>query len=48
MAARYEVGQWYSKAKLEKLVKDLNEGKPFDEAMGKQGHAGFSSFDFPH
>jgi len=35
MAARYEVGHWYSKAKLEKLVKELNEGKSFGEAMGK-------------
>jgi hypothetical protein len=33
MVAKYEVGRWYSREKLNKLIKDLNSGKSFDEAF---------------
>ncbi len=35
MAAKYEVGQWYTREKLNQLIKDLNAGKSFDEAFIK-------------
>jgi len=33
MAAKHEVKLWYSKEKLDKLIKDINAGKSFDEAF---------------
>lgn len=33
MAARHEVKLWYTKEKLDKLIKDINAGKSFDEAF---------------
>jgi hypothetical protein len=35
MVAKYEVGRWYSREKLNRLIKDLNSGKSFDEAFKK-------------
>ncbi|MBK7306796.1 MAG: hypothetical protein IPI88_06960 [Chitinophagaceae bacterium] len=35
MTARLEVKNWYTKEKLDKLIKDINAGKSFDEAFGK-------------
>ena len=35
MVAKYEVGRWYSREKLNLLIKDLNSGKSFDEAFNK-------------
>jgi hypothetical protein len=35
MAARHEVKNWYTKEKLDKLIKDLNSGISFEEAYGK-------------
>jgi hypothetical protein len=35
MAAKHEVKNWYSKEKLDQLIKDLNSGKSFEEAFGK-------------
>lgn len=32
MAAKYEVKNWYTKEKLEKLIRDINSGKSFEEA----------------
>ena len=34
MAAKHEVKNWYTKAKLDKLIKDINSGKTFEEAFG--------------
>jgi hypothetical protein len=33
MVAKYEVGCWYSRDKLNQLIKDLNSGKSFDESF---------------
>lgn len=33
MAAKHEVKLWYTREKLDKLVKDINAGKSFDEAF---------------
>jgi len=33
MAAKHEVKLWYSREKLDKLIKDINAGKSFDEAF---------------
>ncbi len=33
MAAKHEVKIWYTKKKLDKLIKDLNSGKSFEEAF---------------
>jgi hypothetical protein len=35
MAAKHEVKNWYSKEKLEQLIKDLISGKSFEEAFSK-------------
>ena len=35
MIAKYEVGRWYSRDKLDQLIKDLNSGKSFDDAFKK-------------
>lgn len=35
MAAKYEVKNWYTKDKLNKLIKDINSGKTFEEAFGQ-------------
>jgi hypothetical protein len=35
MTAKHEVKNWYTKEKLDKLIKDINAGKSFDEAFGK-------------
>jgi hypothetical protein len=35
MTAKHEFKKWYSKNKLEKLIKDLNSGKSFEEAFGE-------------
>jgi hypothetical protein len=35
MVAKYEVGRWYSREKLNQLIKDLNSGKSFDESFKK-------------
>jgi hypothetical protein len=32
MTAKHEIKKWYTKQKLDKLIKDLNSGKSFDEA----------------
>ena len=34
MAAKHEVKNWYTKMKLDQLVKDMHSGKSFDEAYG--------------
>lgn len=33
MAAKHEVKLWYTKEKLDKLIKDINAGKSFDKAF---------------
>lgn len=35
MAAKHEIKNWYTKEKLDKLIKDLNSGKTFEEAFGQ-------------
>jgi len=35
MTAKHEVKNWYTKEKLDKLIKDINSGKTFDEAFGQ-------------
>ena len=35
LTARHEVKNWYTKDKLDKLLKDLKSGKSFEEAYGK-------------
>ena len=35
MAAKHEVKNWYTKDKLNKLIKDINSGKTFEEAFGQ-------------
>lgn len=35
MTAKYEVKNWYSRDKLDKFIKDINSGKPFEEAFGQ-------------
>jgi hypothetical protein len=35
MTAKHEVKNWYTKQKLDKLIKDLNSGKSFEEAFNK-------------
>lgn len=35
MTAKYEVKNWYTKEKLDKLIKDINSGKTFEEAFGQ-------------
>jgi len=35
MAAKHEVKNWYTKEKLDKLIKDINSGKTFEEAFGQ-------------
>lgn len=35
MTAKHEVKNWYTKEKLDKLIKDINAGKGFNEAFGK-------------
>ncbi|WP_008582190.1 hypothetical protein [Niabella soli] len=35
MTAKYEVENWYTKEKLDKLIEDIKSGKTFDEAFGK-------------
>jgi hypothetical protein len=35
MTARHEVKNWYTKEKLDKLIRDINSGKTFNEAFGK-------------
>jgi len=34
MAAKHEVKNWYTKEKLDQLIKDINSGKTFEEAFG--------------
>ena len=36
MVAKYEVGRWYSREKLNQLIKDLISGKSFDEAFNRR------------
>jgi hypothetical protein len=33
MVAKYVMGRWYSPVKLNKLIKDLNSGKSFDDSF---------------
>lgn len=35
MTAKHEVKNWYTKEKLDKLIKDINSGKTFEEAFGQ-------------
>ncbi|MBK8517017.1 MAG: hypothetical protein IPL55_12275 [Saprospiraceae bacterium] len=35
MTAKHEVKNWYTKEKLDQLIKDINSGKSFDEVFGK-------------
>jgi hypothetical protein len=35
MVAKFEVDRWYSRQKLNQLIKDLNAGKSFDESFKK-------------
>lgn len=35
MTAKHLLRNWYSKKKLEKLIKDLNSGKSFEQAFGE-------------
>ena len=35
MTAKHAVKNWYTKEKLDQLIKDINSGKTFDEAFGK-------------
>lgn len=35
MAAKHEVKNWYTKEKLNNLIKDINGGKTFEEAYGQ-------------
>jgi hypothetical protein len=35
MIAKHEVKNWYTKEKLDKLIKDINSGKTFEEAFGQ-------------
>jgi hypothetical protein len=35
MTAKHEVKNWYTKEKLDKLIKDINSGKNFEEAFGE-------------
>lgn len=35
MAAKHEVKNWYTREKLQKLIKDINSGKSFEEAFVK-------------
>jgi hypothetical protein len=35
MVAKYEVGRWYTREKLNQLIKDLNSGKSFEESLKK-------------
>ena len=35
MTAKHEVKNWYTKEKLDKLIKDINAGKSFDKAFEK-------------
>jgi hypothetical protein len=35
MTAKHVVKNWYSKAKLDKLINDINSGKSFEEAFGQ-------------
>lgn len=34
MTAKHEVKNWYTKEKLDKLIRDINAGKTFEEAFG--------------
>jgi hypothetical protein len=36
MTAKHEVKNWYTKEKLDKLIKDINSGKTFEEAFSPQ------------
>ena len=36
MTAKHEIKKWYTKERLDKFIKDLNSGKPFEEAF-RQG-----------
>ncbi len=33
MTAKHEVKNWYTKEKLDKLIKDMNSGETFEEAF---------------
>jgi hypothetical protein len=35
MSAKHEVKNWYSKEKIQRLIKDLNAGKSFEDAFSK-------------
>ena len=35
LAAKHEVKNWYTKEKLDKLINDINSGKPFEAAYGR-------------
>jgi hypothetical protein len=35
MTAKHEVSTWYTKEKLDKLIKDINSGKSFEKALGQ-------------
>ncbi len=35
MTAKYEVKKWYTKEKLDKLIKGLNSCKSFEDAFSK-------------
>ena len=35
MTAKHEVKNWYTKEKLDNLIKDINSGKTFEEAFGQ-------------
>lgn len=35
MTAKHEVKNWYTKEKLDKLIKEINSGKTFEEAFGQ-------------
>ena len=35
MAAKHEIKNWYTRDKLNKVLKDINEGKTFEEAFGQ-------------
>lgn len=35
MTAKHEIKNWYTKAKLDNFIKDINSGKTFEEALGQ-------------
>jgi len=35
MVAKFEVGRWYYREKLDQLIEDLNAGKSFEESYKK-------------